>query len=172
MRIFHNSLTPQGAGQKSGSRNQSQRRPRSPSGTTPTTNKQGSNFFGPEIYLQTDDDSPAQQHQIEDVSAKPREKVPNPPAWATPALAHQVYAPNEDHSNCHVKGESRVRHQDFSSGSNPRIETFSSDERADNESIWSESNTNVPRRNLNSFDVAALIFNKMVRMYQQESQLG
>lgn len=145
---------------RSGPAYSAKRQSKSPCGTRISIHNSHGESSGPGIYVQ-DDDSPAERHELEDIPAPPV------PPQRKQMLGFNDSAPTNEypldssvgeHPNTNIfYGRHNCR-----SASPPRTETYDSDERNYPESVWSESNTNVPRRNLNTFDVAALIFNKMV----------
>ncbi|KIW06544.1 uncharacterized protein PV09_02974 [Verruconis gallopava] len=144
-------------------------RSRSPAGTRASNQKTKRESFGPEIYVQQDDNSPAEQHELDDIVTRTTylpgmEHAPNISKFVEPNDSDP-----KSNSNWLPKPKKYVDQLDLRDNSPARTETYESDElqysnggRHYPESVWSESHTNVPRRNLTAFDVAALIFNKMV----------
>lgn len=158
---FRSSLNPKPAA-RSGPTHRSGMRSKSPSGTRLSVQNSHQDSSGPEIYVQQGDNSPAEQHELDDIPFRP-ETLPG--FQQTPSLGSspQLSACNVDRdAGDHAVPKSSSRRPAWRSALPPRTETSDSDDR---QSVWSESNTNVPRRNLNTFDVAALIFNKMVGVF-------
>lgn len=154
------SLSPESA-RRSQSVPGSRIRPRSP-GARLSNQSDCRSPSGPEIYVHQNNDNPAKQDELHDIpvplgTGLRSEQTPN--IKPSTQLKHENSDSNsEDHANF----KPSVGPLDSRTAAPWRIETDTRDERPYPESVWSESNTNVPRRNLNAFDVAALILNKMV----------
>lgn len=144
-------------------------RTRSPAGTRRKPHGTEASTGGAVLFVQGPDHHTAEEHELEEVSisedrhshdALGIETTGQPRSFRSHVHQRASYATDSETDSQIV--ERRYRDPEFSQ---PRTDTSDSEDRAQQnrpESLWSQNDTHVPRRNLSTFDVAALIFNKMV----------
>jgi hypothetical protein len=128
------------------------------SGTRRSTQTRRKHADGLQILVQSDGDAEAEQHEMEDHPNESLESIKGEP------YQERDRGPTEparhDGSNTRSQAESLsgftsvLRHRNIHEARGDN----------DSDSNFSESNMTVQRKNLTTFDVAALIFNKMVSL--------
>jgi hypothetical protein len=122
---------------------------------------------GARVFVSKPDEATAEEHELVDVPILHGYSSVDGLGIGKPGTAHKsssVGNEGEGYATAtHVGWDGPTRRHRNTDVVAPRTDSYDSDDQQDAVSIvWSQNGTNVPRRNLTTFDVAALIFNKMV----------